>query len=53
MPSNFVAKGADGYEAIMGRWSRRLADQSIDPSGGIALLRTPQAIVSGLAEIRN
>ncbi|MBK3660409.1 class I SAM-dependent methyltransferase [Bradyrhizobium diazoefficiens] len=25
MPSNFVAKSADGYEAIMGRWSRRLA----------------------------
>jgi hypothetical protein len=22
MPSNFIAKGADGYEAIMGRWSR-------------------------------
>lgn len=25
MPSNFVAKGADNYEASMGRWSRRLA----------------------------
>jgi hypothetical protein len=25
MSSNFVAKGADGYETIMGRWSQRLA----------------------------
>lgn len=25
MPSNFVAKGADNYEASMGRWSQRLA----------------------------
>ena len=33
MPSNFVAKGADGYEAIMGRWSRRLATPFLDFSG--------------------
>jgi|SRR5689334_15487344 SAM-dependent methyltransferase len=33
MPSNFVAKGADGYEAIMGRWSRRLAAPFLDFSG--------------------
>jgi SAM-dependent methyltransferase len=33
MPSNFVAKGADGYEAIMGRWSRRLAVPFLDFSG--------------------
>ncbi|TIP24784.1 MAG: class I SAM-dependent methyltransferase [Mesorhizobium sp.] len=33
MPSNFVAKGADGYEAIMGRWSRRLAEPFLDFSG--------------------
>jgi SAM-dependent methyltransferase len=33
MSSNFVAKGADGYEAIMGRWSRRLAAPFLDFSG--------------------
>jgi SAM-dependent methyltransferase len=33
MPSNFVAKGADGYEAVMGRWSRRLADPFLDFAG--------------------
>src|SRR5215468_5878194 len=33
MSSNFVAKGADGYEAIMGRWSRRLAIPFLDFSG--------------------
>jgi SAM-dependent methyltransferase len=33
MPSNFVAKGADGYEASMGRWSRRLAAPFLDFSG--------------------
>jgi SAM-dependent methyltransferase len=33
MPSNFVAKGADGYEATMGRWSRRLAVPFLDFSG--------------------
>ena len=33
MPSNFIAKGADGYEAIMGRWSRRLAGPFLDFSG--------------------
>ncbi len=33
MPSNFVAKGADGYEAIMGRWSRRLATPFLDFAG--------------------
>src|SRR5260370_42004775 len=33
MPSNFIAKGADGYEAIMGRWSRRLARPFLDFSG--------------------
>jgi len=33
MPSNFVAKGADGYEATMGRWSRRLAAPFLDFSG--------------------
>ena len=32
-PSNFVAKGADGYEAIMGHWSRRLAVPFLDFSG--------------------
>jgi SAM-dependent methyltransferase len=41
MPSNFVAKGADNYEAIMGRWSRRLAVPFLDfsgvPSGGRVL----------------
>jgi SAM-dependent methyltransferase len=26
MPSTFIAKGADAYEASMGRWSRKLAD---------------------------
>lgn len=33
MPSNFVAKGADGYDAIMGRWSRRLAVPFLEFSG--------------------
>src|SRR5690348_10257666 len=33
MPSNFVAKGAVGYEATMGRWSRRLAVPFLDFSG--------------------
>ena len=33
MPSNFIAKGGDGYEAIMGRWSRRLAGPFLDFSG--------------------
>src|SRR6476619_3196522 len=33
MPSNFVAKGADGYETIMGRWSQRLAAPFRDFSG--------------------
>jgi 2-polyprenyl-3-methyl-5-hydroxy-6-metoxy-1,4-benzoquinol methylase len=33
MPSNFVAKGANGYEAVMGRWSRRLAVSFLDFSG--------------------
>ncbi|MBB3391611.1 ubiquinone/menaquinone biosynthesis C-methylase UbiE [Rhizobium sp. BK275] len=26
MPSTFIARGAEAYEASMGRWSRRLAD---------------------------
>ena len=33
MPSNFVAKGAEGYEAFMGRWSRLLAGPFLDFSG--------------------
>jgi ubiquinone/menaquinone biosynthesis C-methylase UbiE len=33
MSSNFVAKGADGYEASMGRWSRRLALPFLEFSG--------------------
>ena len=33
MPSNFVANGADGYEAFMGRWSQRLAAPFLDFSG--------------------
>lgn len=33
MPSNFVAKGADGYDAVMGRWSRRLAVPFLEFSG--------------------
>jgi SAM-dependent methyltransferase len=33
MSSNFVAKGVDGYEASMGRWSRRLAQPFLDFSG--------------------
>jgi SAM-dependent methyltransferase len=33
MPSNFIAKGADGYEAVMGRWSRRLAQPFLEFSG--------------------
>lgn len=41
MPSNFIAKGAEGYEAFMGRWSQRLAVPFLDfsgvPSGGRVL----------------
>src|SRR5215475_1947210 len=41
MPSNFITKGADGYEAVMGRWSQRLAVPFLDfsgvPSGGRVL----------------
>ena len=33
MSSNFIANGADGYEASMGRWSRRLAAPFLDFSG--------------------
>jgi ubiquinone/menaquinone biosynthesis C-methylase UbiE len=33
MPSNFVAKGAENYEASMGRWSRRLAMPFLDFAG--------------------
>jgi SAM-dependent methyltransferase len=33
MPSNFVAKGADGYEDIMGRWSQRLAKPFLNFAG--------------------
>jgi SAM-dependent methyltransferase len=33
MPSNFVAKGAEGYEAFMGRWSRRLAVPFLEFAG--------------------
>lgn len=33
MPSNFVAKGVAGYEAVMGRWSRRLAVPFLEFSG--------------------
>lgn len=31
--SNFIAKGADGYDGYMGRWSRRLAPLFLDFSG--------------------
>ncbi|MGR9143153.1 class I SAM-dependent methyltransferase [Rhizobium leguminosarum] len=41
MPSTFVAKGAEAYEASMGRWSRWLAAPFLDfagvPSGGRVL----------------
>jgi ubiquinone/menaquinone biosynthesis C-methylase UbiE len=41
MPSSFVGKGADNYEASMGRWSRQLATPFLDfagvPSGGRVL----------------
>ena len=33
MASNFIAKGADGYEAFMGRWSKRLAPVFLDFAG--------------------
>ena len=33
MASNFIAKGADGYEAFMGRWSKRLAPVFLDFTG--------------------
>jgi SAM-dependent methyltransferase len=33
MPSTFVAKGAEAYEASMGRWSRRLASPFLDFAG--------------------
>ncbi len=33
MPSTFVAKGAQGYDGYMGRWSRRLAPLFLDFAG--------------------
>jgi SAM-dependent methyltransferase len=33
MSSNFIAKGADGYDQFMGRWSRRLAPLFLDFAG--------------------
>ncbi|NEK17289.1 methyltransferase domain-containing protein [Rhizobium leguminosarum] len=33
MPSNFVAKGAENYEASMGRWSQRLATSFLEFAG--------------------
>ena len=33
MPSNFISKGADGYDKYMGRWSRRLAPLFLDFAG--------------------
>lgn len=33
MPSTFIAKGAEAYEASMGRWSRRLAAPFLDFAG--------------------
>jgi SAM-dependent methyltransferase len=33
MASNFISKGADGYEAFMGRWSKRLAPAFLDFAG--------------------
>jgi ubiquinone/menaquinone biosynthesis C-methylase UbiE len=33
MPSNFVARGAQNYEASMGRWSRRLAVPFLEFAG--------------------
>ena len=30
MPSNFVSKGADGYEEFVGRWSKRPAPLFLD-----------------------
>jgi ubiquinone/menaquinone biosynthesis C-methylase UbiE len=33
MASNFIAKGADGYDSYMGRWSARLAPLFLDFAG--------------------
>jgi trans-aconitate methyltransferase len=33
MSSTFVAKGADGYDQYMGRWSKRLAPLFLDFAG--------------------
>jgi ubiquinone/menaquinone biosynthesis C-methylase UbiE len=33
MPSNFVANGAEAYEASMGRWSQRLATPFLEFTG--------------------
>lgn len=33
MPSTFIAKGAEAYEAAMGRWSRKLAIPFLDFAG--------------------
>ena len=36
MPSTFKAEGAERYDAVMGRWSRRLAGPFLDFAGGPA-----------------
>ena len=33
MALNFIAKGADGYDSYMGRWSARLAPLFLDFAG--------------------
>jgi SAM-dependent methyltransferase len=35
MSSNFISKGADGYDQYMGRWSKRLAPLFLDFAGAV------------------
>jgi hypothetical protein len=47
--STFVASDGDGYELVMGRWSRRLAQGFLDFDGEADGPRSHAALVRGIA----